>query len=116
MDKPQRLSRRAWLKGGVYAVGVGTLYLLSGRLAAADTGGAKKVSKTIAHYQDHPKDGKSCATCRFFNPSGMGGGMMGGRMGGMMDGGPMGGMMSGTCQVVEGEVAANAYCDLYAPA
>lgn len=113
MNKPRQFSRRAWLKGCAYVTGIGALSLLGGRLVLAD-GTQKKAAKSAVQYQDYPKDGKVCATCKFFiRPAGMGGGMMGGGMGPGMMGGPMGGMMSGTCQVVEGEVSPRGYCILY---
>jgi hypothetical protein len=57
----------------------------SARSAAAEA--ADKVSKSVAKYQDSPKDGQICRGCKFYIPSGghAGAGMMGGNMGaGMM--------------------------------
>lgn len=116
MDKSRQISRRAWLKGCAYVTGIGALSILGGRFALADDA-PKKAAKSAVQYQDYPKDGKMCVSCRFFNrPAGMGRGMTGGGMGSGMMGGPMGGMMSGTCQVVEGEVSPRGYCVLYTQA
>jgi hypothetical protein len=70
---------------------------------------AQKVSKSVVHYRDYPKDMRMCGMCKFFE----GGGMMCG--GGMMGGGMMrGGMMAGRCEVVEGRISRMGWCDLYA--
>ena len=49
----------------------------------------RKLTKAAAHYQDRPKDIRSCATCSFFEP-------------------PKG------CVVMEGDVSKDGYCDLFA--
>ena len=108
------LSRREW---------IGRLLALAGvaALAPADMAvAAGKVGKAAAKYQDTPKNGQMCGTCKFYIPPGgrAGDGMMGGRMMGEgMMGGRMGpGMMAaGTCQVVEGRVSPHGWCILYAP-
>ena len=66
-------------------------------LAAAGVplrGAAAKVSKLDVHYQDKPKDGKRCATCRQFTPAASG---------------------TRTCSLVEGDVSAEGRCLVYAP-
>ena len=55
---------------------------------------AAKLQKEDVAYQDRPKAGRSCATCRQFSPTAAG---------------------KGTCAVVEGEVSANGWCAAYSP-
>ena len=57
-------------------------------------GVAGKASKVDVHYQDKPKDGKRCATCRQYTP-----GASGARV----------------CSLVEGDVSADGWCMVYAP-
>ena len=63
---------------------------LAGRrgLAAEAPPAVRKLTKAKAHYQDSPKDIRSCATCSFFQP-------------------PKG------CIVMEGDVSKDGYCDLF---
>ena len=97
MDKPKKISRRAWLKGCAYVTGAGALSVLGGRFALADGSAAKKAAKSAVQYQNSPKDGKMCGMCKFFIRSG--------------------GMMSeGSCQVVEGAVSPMGYCILFTQA
>ena len=58
------------------------------------TANAAKADKRDFFYQDRPKDGKSCATCRLFSaaPSGQ-----------------------GNCAIVDGEVSPNGWCMAYSP-
>jgi hypothetical protein len=107
MNISKKISRRMLIKGCISATALGVLALVGGRLAVADADAPEKASKSAVKYQDYPKDGKMCASCKYFIPSGRGGG---GMMGGMMHG-----MMGGTCRVVEGYVSARGYCILYAP-
>ncbi len=104
MDTSSKLSRRNWLKAAV--TGIAVLPFLRGTAQAAPA----KVTKAIAHYQDHPSDGKMCGMCKHFIPAGgkAGGGMMGGAMGPGM-------MHEGLCQVVQGHVSPRGYCLLYLP-
>ena len=67
------------------------LISLTGHLREAH---AAKVQKEDVAYQDRPKAGKSCASCRQFSPTASG---------------------KGTCAVVEGEVSANGWCAAYSP-
>ena len=55
---------------------------------------AAKAQKEEVAYQDRPKAGKSCASCRQFSPTAAG---------------------KGTCAVVEGAVSANGWCVFYSP-
>lgn len=72
-----------------------------------------KVSKSVAHYQDHPKAMQMCGMCKYFEGHGMmGSGMMGN---GMMGRGMGHSMMTAECQVVEGRVSMMGWCDLYSP-
>ncbi len=107
MSTPSKVSRRNWIKAVATAVsGIAALPLL-GRTARA---APAKVTKAIAHYQDHPDGPKMCGRCRFFIPPGgeAGHGMMGGAMGPGM-------MHEGLCQVVQGHVSPRGYCLLYQP-
>ena len=58
------------------------------------TANAAKADKRDFSYQDRPKDGKSCATCRLFTaaPSG-----------------------KGNCAIVDGDVSPNGWCLAYSP-
>jgi len=58
------------------------------------TAHSAKADKRDFSYQDRPKDGKSCATCRLFSatPSGR-----------------------GNCAIVDGEVSPNGWCMAYSP-
>ena len=63
---------------------------LAGQRALADEAPPpfKKLTKAQLHYQDSPKDNRSCATCSFFqSPK--------------------------TCAVMEGDVAKTGYCDVF---
>ncbi len=55
---------------------------------------AAKADKRDFSYQERPKDGKSCATCRLYSaaPSG-----------------------KGNCAIVDGEVSPNGWCMAYSP-
>jgi hypothetical protein len=55
---------------------------------------AAKAMKADFHYQDRPKDGKRCATCRLFAAAADG---------------------KGACALVEGEVSPEGYCMAYSP-
>ncbi len=108
MNATSRLSRRAWLKTTIMAISGAAALPLLGRAAEA---APPKVSKAVAHYQDHPVGRKMCGTCRYFIPAGgvTGRGMMGGAMGPGM-------MRAGHCRVVQGQVSPRGYCLLYQPA
>lgn len=61
---------------------------------ATDSSRAAKAAKQDFAYQDKPKAGKSCVTCRLFSPS-------------TAD--------VGVCAVLEGEVSPNGWCMAYSP-
>lgn len=60
------------------------------------TGGSSKVTKDDVNYQDHPKNGQQCSSCRFFVP-------------------PEEGENTGKCTQVEGDIAPEAWCQVYVP-
>lgn len=55
---------------------------------------AAKAAKEDFSYQDSPKDGKGCSSCRLFTPASA---------------------SNGTCAVIEGVVSANGWCRAYSP-
>jgi hypothetical protein len=55
---------------------------------------AAKAQKADVNYREQPNEGKSCASCRLFTPSGSG---------------------KGTCAVVEGDVSPSGWCMAYSP-
>jgi len=102
---------------------IGRLLTLAGIVGLVPRGHAAetpaKVSKAAAKYQDTPKNGQTCAMCKFYIAQGgrAGGAMMGdGHTGGMMGSARMGAMMApGTCEVVEGSISPQGWCILYRP-
>ena len=93
MDDQEKsgISRRHFLlRSGAALMGLAALPLLT-RTAVAQG----KMSKQVAAYQDMPKNGEECSTCRFFIP-------------------PQGGAKTGTCQIVEGDISPTGYCKFYA--
>lgn len=114
MARHDRISRRTWLTNLMLLMAAAGI--APPRAISATEG---KVSKSVAHYQDHPKGTQMCGMCKYFQGHGMmGSGMMGG--GGMMGNGMMGhgmghGMMTGECQVVEGQISMMGWCQLYSP-
>ena len=105
MPTNRKMSRRAWLRKVALLTTAAGLPLMLATASEAE----RKVSKSVVHYRDYPKDMRMCGMCKFFE----GGGMMCG--GGMMGGGMMrGGMMAGRCEVVEGRISRMGWCDLYA--
>jgi hypothetical protein len=70
----------------------GTALLLSAGIGNPALAG--KASRRDFSYQDAPRDGKRCATCRQFTPNDADGGV---------------------CAVVEGDVSANGWCLAYSP-
>jgi hypothetical protein len=113
MPTERKISRRTWLtKTALFTTAAGVSPLLPHSSSAE---GKRKVSKSVAQYQDFPNQMRMCRMCKFFiSADGRRGGMMGG---GMMGGGMMGGgmMAAGTCEVVEGRISPTGYCVLYAP-
>lgn len=55
---------------------------------------AAKMQKEDVAYQDRPKDGKSCSSCRHYSPAAAG---------------------KGACAVVDGDVSASGWCLAYSP-
>jgi hypothetical protein len=72
--------------------------LLSGAFVASTIvprcAAAGKAMRDDFSYQDRPKNGKSCASCRLFTPKAVG---------------------LGTCALVEGEVSPNGWCMAFSP-
>lgn len=98
-------SRRDWIK---WFLALPAIVGLTRSGMAEETSG--KVPKSAAQYQDTPKNGQMCGTCKFYIAPGgkAGAGMMGGGMGpGAMN-------APGTCQVVEGSISPRGWCVLYA--
>jgi len=83
-----KFSRRHVLaRSAVLAAGV-VMTLIAQQPATA------KASKSEFLYQDHPHDGRRCADCKHFAALGSAG--------------------TGTCDVVEGAVSANGWCEAFA--
>jgi hypothetical protein len=87
-----RVSRREMLRRGVGLLGgvVFSLTLEPNKPAMA------KAVKSDFLYQDHPRDGKDCAQCKFFSPD-------------------SDSATTGTCAVVDGQVNRNGWCLAYSP-
>lgn len=87
----EKITRRDALKQGAqWLMGASVLWIAS----MPDRANATKAAKGDFFYQDKPKDGKSCATCRLFLPAEAN---------------------KGTCAVVDGEVSPNGWCMAYSP-
>lgn len=61
--------------------------------AAAVRADASKASQASVHYQSTPNGGKQCSGCKFFIAGS--------------------GSSGGTCQLVEGSISPNGYCDSF---
>jgi hypothetical protein len=85
-------ARRGFLKFAATVPGIAAA--LPFLLRASDAV-AQKMSKEAAKYQPNPKDGQRCDNCQFWIPP--------------EGDGP------GGCKVVEGDIAPEAWCVLYAP-
>jgi hypothetical protein len=83
-DKP---TRRTVLRQHLVSLGLLGLGVSSEVLAA-------KLQKPDVAYQDQPKDGKSCSSCRHYAAG--------------QDG-------KGRCALVEGDVSAQGWCSAYTP-
>ncbi|MBB5048112.1 hypothetical protein HNR60_002873 [Rhodopseudomonas rhenobacensis] len=81
------LSRRRLLRTGAYAVGAAAMIGVAA--TAADAQVAKKASHASAGYQETPNAGKSCGSCRQFQPP-------------------------SSCLTVESPISGNGWCRLYA--
>jgi hypothetical protein len=86
-----RPSRRTLLK---MIAATSVVAVAAPSLARAQGG---KMAKPAAKYQDTPKNGQKCAGCKFFIK-------------------PAGGSKNGQCQIVEGSISPNGWCQYYAPA
>lgn len=90
-QNPSGITRHELLARGVR--------LLAGLSVVATLGDSRearaaKATKEDFSYQDSPKDGKSCSSCRLFTPVSTG---------------------KGTCAVIEGVVSADGWCRAYSP-
>ena len=83
MSKKHFLTRRQFVSGS--ATIIGGVSLINVHAASAQT----KATQDDADYQATPKGNEKCSSCQFFEAS------------------------AGTCQVVEGTVAAEGWCNLY---
>lgn len=92
-NKAVNAARRRFLTLAASVPGAAAVVALAGRVG--DAAAQSKMSKKAAQYQDQPKDGQRCDGCQFYIPA--------------EGDGP------GACQVVEGEIAPEAWCVLYAP-
>ena len=90
VDAGPQFTRHEVLVRALRALSGLALLTLTGTREAA----AAKAQKEDVAYQDRPKAGKSCASCRQFSPTAAG---------------------KGRCAVVEGEVSANGWCVAYSP-
>ena len=86
-----RLTRHDILAGALCLLAGGALRAVIVHPREARTG---KVPKAEAAYQDTPRHGQACITCRLFAATGP---------------------AKGTCTVVQGEVAARGWCAAYTP-
>lgn len=84
-----RFERRTFVLGTSLLVSIVAVACFAPRRAWA-----AKAQKADVNYRAQPNDGKSCASCRLFTPSGPG---------------------KGTCAVVEGDVSPSGWCMAYSP-
>jgi hypothetical protein len=73
------------------AIALPALVAVANTLALAD---AQKTSQASVHYQSTPNGSKQCSSCRFFAAG-------------------TGANSDGTCQVVDGSISPQGYCDTY---
>ena len=85
MPSSQRLSRRLALVAGARVI----VTALAGISLVPEGSFGAKAAKADYSYQDQPKDGKSCADCRLFSPSGSG---------------------KGACALVDGDISSSGWC------
>jgi hypothetical protein len=85
------VNRRAILALGSRCLIAGTAAVT---VVAPQRAAAAKAKKADFFYQDRPKEGKSCATCRLFALAESG---------------------KGACAIVEGEVSPDGWCIAYSP-
>ena len=80
--------RLGLIRGGHLLIGIAVL-VVAGKPGTAD---AAKADKRDFFYQDKPKDGKSCSTCRLYTVTQTG---------------------QGSCAVVDGDVSPDGWCMAY---
>lgn len=80
-------SRRDFMRSAGLVAGVGAL--VGAGLSATPAAAGSKFSQAMAKYQSTPKGANRCANCSLYESA-------------------------GNCKVVEGEVAPNGWCMLYA--
>ena len=85
MDKPSFSRRELLIRAAILLAGAA----VGSRGARADN---NKADRSDYSYQDKPKNGKSCSSCRFFTPDHSG---------------------KGYCDIVDGEVHAYGWCMAY---
>lgn len=84
-----KLTRRNLLRAVPFAATV-----IPAALWHTSTAHAQKSPQDAVKYQDHPKDGQKCSSCRFFQP-------------------PQTGNGPGQCKLVAGEIAPDGWCQLW---
>ncbi len=87
----KEISRRTLLRGAVVAAG---LALASAFTACSHPENTGKLTKASVDYQDKPKDGEQCSSCRLFIASNTL-------------------TANGTCQLVEGSISPQGWCIKY---
>jgi hypothetical protein len=87
------LSRRRVLRTLTAALPVAVALPLLGSTAPARAGSARKED---FHYQDHPNEGRHCASCTAFVP-------------------PADGQAFGACNIVAGPVSPDGWCMAFTP-
>jgi High potential iron-sulfur protein len=88
-ESRQPVSRGTFVRSIVVLPALATLTY---GVAAADS---SKVSQASMHYQTTPNDGKHCSLCKFFVPA-------------------QDPSANGTCQIVDGSISPNGYCQAFA--
>jgi High potential iron-sulfur protein len=86
-----RITRRRGLAWGSHLVIGAAVISVAGKPLSAS---AAKADKRDFFYQDMPKDGKSCATCRLYAVTEAG---------------------KGQCAIVDGDVSPSGWCMAYSP-
>jgi hypothetical protein len=80
---------------GAFVRGIVVLPALAGLMYGVAGAQGSKVSQASMHYQTTPNDGKHCSDCKFFVPA-------------------QDPNASGTCQIVDGSISPNGYCQAFA--
>lgn len=93
-NRPNELSRRALIKGGIRALAAITIVTLTANKAMA---GETKLAKSAVQYEDvGKKKGADCDDCIQFIP---------GKTANAL----------GTCKIVEGEISPHGHCIAFTP-